>query len=53
MLLISIAFWHLKLRVHRKVHLHLGAHDICDEDWTSSHLVRKEYMVFHPSYNPE
>jgi secreted trypsin-like serine protease len=39
-------------RPARRVHLHLGAHDICDEDWSSSHLVRKEYMVLHPLYDP-
>ena len=39
-------------RPAKRVWVHLGAHDICEEDWESSHLVRKEYMVFHPQYDP-
>ena len=37
----------------RKVSVHFGAHDICEEDWTSTHVVRPSRYIFHPGYNPK
>eukprot|EP00090_Calanus_glacialis_P035543 TRINITY_DN6066_c0_g1_i1.p1 TRINITY_DN6066_c0_g1~~TRINITY_DN6066_c0_g1_i1.p1 ORF type:complete len:358 (-),score=85.17 TRINITY_DN6066_c0_g1_i1:105-1178(-) len=39
-------------KIVSKVKVHLGAHDICEEDWVGTHLVRPGWMVFHPGYNP-
>ena len=36
-----------------KARVHLGAHDICEEDWVGTHLVRQRWMIFHPGYNPQ
>ena len=32
--------------------MHFGAHDICEEDWVATHLVRPSRFIFHPGYNP-
>ena len=32
--------------------MHFGAHDICEEDWVASQLVRPSRFFFHPGYNP-
>jgi len=40
-------------KIVSKVKVHLGAHDICEEDWVGTHLVRPGWMVFHPGYNPK
>lgn len=40
-------------KIVSKAKVHLGAHDICEEDWVGTHLVRPRWMVFHPGYNPQ
>jgi len=40
-------------KIVSKVKVHLGAHDICEEDWVGTHLVRPRRMFFHPGYNPK
>ena len=37
----------------RKVNVQFGAHDICEEDWISTHVVRPARFIFHPGYNPQ
>jgi len=37
----------------RKVNVHIGAYDICEEDWIASRTVRPRSMFFHPGYNPK
>ena len=37
----------------RKVSVHFGAHDICEEDWISTQLVRPSRFKIHPGYNPK
>ena len=37
----------------RKVKVHLGAQDVCEEDWSGTHLVRPARFIFHPGYNPQ
>ena len=33
--------------------VHLGAQDVCEEDWSGTHLVRPRRFIFHPGYNPQ
>ena len=35
------------------VKVHLGAQDVCEEDWSGTHLVRPARFLFHPGYNPQ
>ena len=38
---------------YRKVSVHFGGHDICEEDWVSTQLVRPSRFKIHPGYNPK
>ena len=39
--------------LYRKANVHFGAHDICEEDWVSTQLVRPSRFKIHPGYNPK
>jgi len=39
-------------QIARKVRVHAGAYDVCEDDWIATRTIRSRQITFHPGYDP-